>query len=195
MCSLRERRVHRHAVDDEPPAEVALHQHTDGVLPDEARARADAALPPKAHRAGPCADGADRHRARRRCGDRRGHVLGANGARADVRQSRVVRFAYDDVGGAHRFIARQREQPIEHAVRDAVHVQCRRQRDRALELAQLIELRCANSFAKAILHGERRRQLAREWIAGLGQDHRDAGVEPRSVAHRGVPNADTRDIG
>src|SRR6266540_1711858 len=173
--------LYRDTLNPQVPAEVRLHEHTDGPAPELRRELAarcpDAAFPserdgppPRTHRTfsnwalGGAANGAQ-------------HVGFSDGPRTDVVEEAVIRLADDGIGRAHVFVAREREQPGEHGVSSPRDAQCAGQHDRRLQLAELIHLRRAGQLAKAVSDDDRRRDFLPERIAGMRQNRGDPGID------------------
>src|SRR5690606_37392699 len=93
------------AVDGEDAAVVALHEHADGPAAERCGqstgAGANAALPAERDRARARADGALLDGPGGRGLERAAHVLGPDGAGADVVERAVVGLADDGVDGPH----------------------------------------------------------------------------------------------
>ncbi len=65
-------------------------------------------------------------------------MLRPDGACADVGQATVIGLADYDVGRTYLLVARQLEQPVQQSIRNPMHVERRRQRNRTLEFAELL---------------------------------------------------------
>ena len=189
----------RHAGNQQVSAEVGLHEHTDRPptrfstqLP--AR-RPNAALPAKGDGSPPGPDGPLRDRPRRRAIDRVQHVGLSDRTRADVIQIAVVGLGDDRVGGAHVFVAGKIQQPGQHRVGRARHAERTGQHDRRFELTELIDLGRAGEFAKSVSDDDRRGQLVAKWIAAVGEDCRDAGIDRVAARDRGMTDPDAGDVG
>src|SRR4029079_6608798 len=121
--------------------------------------------------------------------------VAADGAGADVVERAVVRLRDDRVDRAHLFVAGQREHVVEERVGDTRHVQRRRQENRRLDLAELLDLRRSHDLAEAVADEDAGRHFLDKEIPAVREDGGDAGADGLAADDGGVPDADAGDVG
>ncbi len=196
---IGQRLPHRYAGHGQVAAEIALHQHADGVAAlrrfEPARAGADAALPAERDRAGAGADRAFLDLAVRQPCQRLFDLHRAHRACADVAEVAVVGFADDRIDRAHLFHAGLGEQVGGQRVGDLPHAQRAGQQYRRFQFAQFLYLGHAKQLAEAVADHDRRRHALQVDVAAVRDDRGHAGVEARALRQRGMADADAGDVG
>ena len=167
------------AVHGEPVgrAEVGEEEDADGARAlDDARRRADAALPLAADHAGAGADGPLGHRSGRRAEHCRPDVLGRDLGAPGVVEPGVVALA--DHGDGHHIPTDRRlelGEQLDDRIPGPSHLHRGREQDRRLEHAPLADLDRRGQLARAVEHGHARRPSVADDLADRsGDDGGDA---------------------